>query len=320
LCRYPSRKQNYVAGWLPFLIILGLCFTLAVSCATTSPATQEEGKYEAVENRLPSGAVMYGFAGIRHLGTVIGSLGQFNDKQTADFIKKTEFAFFGLYHGTTNGSSAAAQSVYLITKGNYPAFSYNFGLGLSPKWKSTLIDGKKWWKQGTTALLIEKNEAYIRLGDAPMPKMASPELSREEPTALFRNARRSLAPGSDEPAIVLASFIPSSETAGFIRRLGIPLDITLGDITLSVAKDTKDEESYRSTLRLKTKSPSEAKAFSAILSLARTRFGKQTEAGTAFIIKLLFANPPVLDGNTIVISGDFPMDMLVRSIEQLKLF
>jgi hypothetical protein len=269
---------------------------------------------------------MYGFAGIRHLGTVIGSLGQLNDKQAADFIKKTEFAVFGLYRGATNGSSPATQSVYLITRGNYPAFSYNFGLALSPKWKSASIDGKKWWKQGTTALLIEKNEAYIRLGDVPVPKTVTPGTSSEEPNALFRNARRSLAPDSDEPVIVLASFIPSSETAGFIRRLGIPLEITMEDITLSVTKDTKDtkdKEAYRSTLRLKTKSPSEAKAFSAILSLARTRIGRQAEASTAFIIQLLFANPPVLDGNTIVISGDFPMDMLVRSIEQneqLKLF
>jgi hypothetical protein len=93
----------------------------------------------------------------------------------------------------------------------------------------------------------------------------------------------------------------------------------LENITLTVTAD--EATSYRSLLRLKTKSPSEAKAVSAILSLARTRIGRTLmRPDTAFITELIFGNPPVLDGNTIAVAGTFPMDALISSIKQLSLF
>jgi hypothetical protein len=102
--------------------------------------------------------------------------------------------------------------------------------------------------------------------------------------------------------------------------MGIPLDIALENITLEVSVD--EAVSYRSMLRLKAKSPSEAKALLAILSLARTIIGKRAEPGAngALITELIFGNPPMLDGSTIAVAGVFPMDALISSIKHLSLF
>jgi hypothetical protein len=244
---------------------------------------------------------------------------QFNSKQTAAFMKQTDWAIFGLYRVAREGKESAAQSVFLITRGHYPAFSYNAGFALSPGWKSAVIDGRKGWQQGAAALSIEKNRAYIRLGDIPVADAASRDAPNEELGAFFAGAKYASAAQPDEPPVVFASFIPSSEAAGFIRSTGIPLDITLENITLELAAD--GAASYRSALKLKTKSPSEAKALSAILSLARALIGNRAAPGlNAALAGLLFENPPMLDGNTITVNGAFPMETLVSSIEQQGIF
>jgi hypothetical protein len=99
--------------------------------------------------------------------------------------------------------------------------------------------------------------------------------------------------------------------------MGIPFDITLQNITLTAFADSRAGTSYPSTLTLKTRSPSEAKALSAILSLARVTIGKRVPSGAAnaLITELLFTNPPAFDGNTVIISGAFPLDTLIQTIK-----
>jgi hypothetical protein len=313
------RLSSLPTGGVLLLLVFSLCCVFAASCASSSRSAEKD---EPIENQLPPGAALYGFANIRHMGNLIENLlpEQLNNKQTKSFIEKTDLAVLGLYRIAANGQNPSAESFYLITEGNYPVSAYNFGFTLSSKWKSAVIDGKKWWQQGATALSIEKKRAYIRLGAIPPESSGSPATMDEEFGALFGNARRSFNAESGEPPVIFASFIYSSETAGFIRRMGIPLNITLAGITLAVttAVTAEEKDSCRSTLRIITKSPSEAKGLLAILSLVRTQIGSR--ADNAFISELIFANPPVLDGNTIAVTGTFPLEVLVSSIKHLGLF
>jgi hypothetical protein len=197
-------------------------------------------------------------------------------------------------------------------------------LGLSPNWKKITIDGKKWWQQGTVALSIEKTEAYIRLGNPPSSSLDTdppPDSStghdakrNEEISAFFTGARHERETGAP-PAF--ACYVPASETTGLIHRLGIPFDITLQNITLSAFAEPLAGTSFSSALSLKTRSPSEAKALSAILSLARATIGKRIppNAANTFLTELLFANPPAIDGNTVIIRGALPLDALIHVIK-----
>jgi hypothetical protein len=289
-----------------FPLVIGLCCMLAAACATTPRSAEQDGP---IEDGLPPGAAIYGFVSVQHMEPFIQSLlpEQFNNKQTTAFIKKTDWAVFGIYRVAREEKNSAAQSVFLITGGNYPAFSYNFGFALSPGWKSVAVDGRKWWRQDDAALSMGKNRAYIRLGDIPVPDVAV-----QEPGALFADAHRT------DPSAVFAAYIPSSEASGFIRSVGIPLSIALENITLQVVADGA---AYRSTLSLKTKSPSEAKALSAILSLARLIAGNRAAPGlNADLARLIFANPPTLNDSTITVTGEFPMESLVSSVKQLNFF
>jgi hypothetical protein len=293
------------------IALLALILGLVVSCATTPRAAQDE----MPESRLPFGATAYGFAGIPQIKTALKDIYPelLADKNTAQFVDKTDYAVFGIYQDPKDGEKPASQSYFLITRGSYPASSYNFGLALSPKWKSVTINGKKWQQQGAIALSIGKTEAYIRVGRPP--EQTNPlSSSDKELGAFFDGVRREAgAPKA------FALYIPPSETAGLIRRLGIPFDITLQNITLSAFADPRAGTSYPSTLTLKTRSPSEAKALSAILSLARVTIGKRIPSGAenAFLTELLFAGPPALDdeGSTVIIKGAFPLDALVQTIK-----
>jgi hypothetical protein len=304
--------SRLLPGAFRFPLAIGLCCILVVACATPPRSAEKD---RPIEDALPPGAAMYGFAGIRRIEPFIESLlpEQFNNKQTSAFIKKTDWAVFGIYRVAREGKESAAQSVFLITSGNYPAFSYNFGFALSPGWNSVTAGGRKWWRQGDAALSIGKNRAYIRLGDIPAPDAASRDAPVEEPGALFAGA------GPAGPTAVFAAYIPSSEASGFIRSIGRPLDIAPENITLEVVAD--GAASYRSTLSLKTKSPSEAKALSAILSLARVMAGNRAVPGlNAALARLIFENPPALNGSTLTVTGMFPMETLVSSIIQLNFF
>ena len=304
-------KRRRLAGY-PFLIVLGLCVGLAVSCATTPRAAKDEPP----EYRLPPGAIAYGFADVGQMKTVIEDIapGLLNDKNAARFVDRSDDAVFGVYQDTSDGAQPGSQSYFFITRGTYPASSYNFALGLSPNWKKGTIDGKKGWRQGSVALSIEKNEAHIQIGRIP-DQIANPRSASDgELGAFFADVRREA--GKDGTPLAFAYYVPLSETAGLIRRLGIPFDLSLQNITLTASADTP--AGYQSTLSLTARSPSEAKALSAILSLARVTISKRAppNAANALITELLFANPPAFDGSTVTISGVFPMDALIHMIKR----
>jgi hypothetical protein len=249
---------------------------------------------------------MYGFADTRYLQIETAVPPQFNSRQTTDFIKRTKTAVFGLYQ---NGTSTR-QSVYAVTQGNYPAFSYNVGLALSSKWKTATINGKKWHTQDAAALSVKKTEASVRLGDIPT-SLSDPASSYEDLRALLDTASQ-----ANESPVVFALFIPASETPGLISSLGIPLNITLGSVSMTVT-GTQAADSYQATLRVNTKSPSEAKALTAIFSLLRATIGRRAPSSgitDPFITSLLFANPPALDGNTVIITGPLSRKTLLDAI------
>jgi hypothetical protein len=288
---------------------------LAASCATAPRAAGED---DAVENKLPPGAVGYGFAAAPHLQALIRDLypALLNDKSAAQFVQQSDSAVFGVYQNAADGENPPSPSYFLVTKGRYPASSYNFALGLSPLWKSeksATAGGGKWWRYDAIALSIGKTEAFLRVGSPPDAAPDPLAASTRELGAFFDGVKYEA--GKDGPAPVFAFYVPSSETAGFIRGLGIPLGITLENITLTVYPDPPASPPYRSALSLKTKSPSEAKALTAILSLARATIGKRLPPDGTLAAGLLFASPPAFDGgSTVTITGTFPLDALLRSL------
>jgi hypothetical protein len=89
-------------------------------------------------------------------------------------VDSTDSAVFGIYRDLADDE----QSYFLVTRGTYPDFIHKFlmnvGLTFNPDWKKVTIDGKKWWRWQkdwpglSIDLSIEKNEAYIRVGDPPL--------------------------------------------------------------------------------------------------------------------------------------------------------
>jgi hypothetical protein len=86
----------------------------------------------------------------------------FENKRTADFIKKTDRIVFGIYPAG-DAPRIGQPRLFAAAAGAYPAFSWNLGLSLSPRWKSEKKDGQKWQRNGNTALFIRKNDAFIKL-------------------------------------------------------------------------------------------------------------------------------------------------------------
>jgi hypothetical protein len=260
-----------------------------------------------------SGAVIYGFADIPQIKTMIREAypGLLDDKNAVRFVDKSDYAVFGVYRNASDEAQPATQSYFFITRGDYPVSSYNFALTFNPNWEKVTIDGKKWWRQGAVALTIGKTEAYIRIGR--LPENPAPPSLGGDLDAFFAAAQHEHPP-------VFSCYVPSTETTGLIRRLGIPFEIPLQNITLTARTPPEAphaETAYRSTLSLKTRTPSEAKALSAILSLARATIANRPPPtpATALFTGLLFANPPALNGDTVIIPGTLSLDTLIHTIK-----
>jgi hypothetical protein len=97
-----------------------------------------------------------------------------------------------------------------------------------------------------------------------------------------------------------------------LRHFGIPLEMPITGCTLSIEKAPNSVikktplRPYISKINIKARSSSEAKAFQAILSLARTALLqggiRPGEAGD-FFANLFLANPPEVKDSRIVITG-----------------
>jgi hypothetical protein len=268
---------------------------LAFSCATSPHPIQ---KSLALAASLPQDAAIYGVADVARAKNIIRSAAPalFADQKAVEFLENSAFAALGIYRSGTFPAASTSRGLFLAVCGHYPASSYQLGLMLSPGWNPESFAGKKWWRKGLDAVSITKEEAFLRRGETPPPP--SPE-----------EAAHAVLPEEitdSVPPPVLAFFVSSAETSALIRRLGIPLEMTLDGITMTVSEDTgQDTPSWSTRLRLKTKSASEAKALSAIFSLARITVGRGAEISLAFspLAWLFFSNPPVVEGSTLIISG-----------------
>jgi hypothetical protein len=300
------------------IALLG-ALVLAVSCATSGEGGggRDSMARDAIARdsvardsiaQLPQGAVIYGFVDIDGGTELLQELYPvlFDDKRTADFIKRTKTAVFGVYR-------SEKPSVFAITNGAYPLFRYNLGFSLSPDWKSEKLDGEKWWKSGNTALLIRKHEALLTLG-----------ASASTNSLAFNSTPPKDGASSDDSNVLhnphfpieentaLSLSLSRSEAVRLLKNAGFPLELPLLGFTLSIlhdAEDARDEDTrhpWLPKITIETGSASEAKAVYAIFSLARMALAQgklPLSAEARLFTEVFFDHAPLSEGTRVTIFG-----------------
>ncbi|MDR0377763.1 MAG: hypothetical protein LBH70_08225 [Spirochaetaceae bacterium] len=226
------------------------------------------------------------------------SLGGMRGSQAGQALDMTDTAAAAVYPpGDGRGFLLAAQ-------GRYPNSRLRFLLGVSSAWKKTRsTTGGRYWRSETDNLSIYIDPRYALLsGGDPFPRsggvMAPPRFAE-------------LREGA-----VLAGWVP--DAAAMIDRLlfgmQIPLSIPAGLAVFGVypaAADPPDGEGraanpahrFFARIRLELPSPSHAGAIAAMIALIRSVIVNPAfaEAGEFSLAPLLFANPLVQDGSSLIL-------------------
>jgi hypothetical protein len=99
---------------------------------------------------------------------------------------------------------------------------------------------------------------------------------------------------------------PGPAVNRFLTGLGIPIQVPANRLQFAVHEAPAQENIHRYTaaIRLETSSTTQAGALAALISMARMVMGgaKPTDAGGLMALAIvLFANPPVLDGQDLIV-------------------
>jgi hypothetical protein len=269
---------------LKALLAAALAFA-AASCATM-PAAPAGAAPETAEFRaLPRGGAVYLFADARRAGPLVSALPlpPWNNRQAEKMLRLTDKAAAVFFPGGKDFFAAAW--------GAYPRLRVNIALALSAGWKKRKSPAGGWyWHSASHGLSVSPGSALtlISSGD---PLALAPEEG---------GSAASLVPerfAAFRSGAALSGWVASPEerAAAVLSALGLPLQIPAQE--LSFALFGKDG-GWELALLLKTASPSQARALSALLSLARTFAAPSPVDGRPpeDALSLLFANPPVQDG------------------------
>jgi len=223
------------------------------------------------------------------------SIDGMNNKNIRQLLDKTKTVSAGIYKTDTN------PRFQVYASGNYPSFRANLALGTSRYWKKVRSG-----KNGTQYWYSRKDGISVALNSGHAYAMTDENGSHLYPVAA--------AGGTETPegfwefihGSVIACWLenPGPVLNQIIAEMGIPIEIPAQRIFLSLfpLSDTVDSmQQYEALLRIQFSGPTQARGIAMLMTLAGAFISPEngTESGMEIMAAVLFANPPVQDGNNL---------------------
>ncbi|QQO08369.1 hypothetical protein [Breznakiella homolactica] len=273
--------------------ILGL-WVLA-SCASNPKPVSFYKELPDVFAPLAPGASAYLYIDVPAARPILelADFGAISGLATKDALDMTETAAAALYpKGTARRYMAVAQ-------GKFPSFRSALSFTFSSSWKKNKSEtGNAYWHSDAfgVSMALNKNTAYVSDGD---PFIVPPGF--ESPQRL-----RELQAGSAMAGLVEDAADPINS---FFSALGISLKFPAERIFFGLYGDPGNTGSsgfdlYSGLFYVETPTPSQARAFQSIFSLARAFLGSAAaweDDPAAEAMAALFTHPPELDGSSLII-------------------
>jgi hypothetical protein len=266
---------------------------------------------------LAPGGLVYVFADVDASRPILNRVGfgGINGGQAADILDRTRYAAAAVYPEEPSAGApgrGSSPTVQAAAWGKYPSAGAGFFFAFSKDWKKKKsVTGKSYWysERDGLSVALSSSQAFAAMGMNPDPFAPSPGTPSPEGFAEFRRGA----------ALTLWLENPADPLNRFLDGMGLPLQIPAEQLLISLYPVSPDEPkqraeplavtpveiglaSYEARLRIKTPSPSQARALVTIFSMARlfvsnaAGTGGSPPAGITALLSILFANPPVQDG------------------------
>jgi hypothetical protein len=279
---------------------IALCSLLIVLSCQTAPkiadTVPEEDGLLALGTTLPlnTGAFAYIVADVQNAMPVLNQtfLGNMKLQQMLD---STSWAMVAVFAPNNE------VRYQLVAWGSYPASRARMALGLSRDWKKrrSEISRDAYWYSAKEGLSIALNRHQARITAGIPAKLIDPFLTGQE---------AAIPPGFSEfsKGAVLACWINDSGELinAMLREMDIPIEIPAELLFIKV--ESIGEDQYQASLRIQVSSAAQARALVTVLTIAKAFLSPGTDDGggsdidsASVLLSVLFANPPVQDGNTL---------------------
>jgi len=309
------RNSKFLVTFVSFvplrLCVMLLAITL-LSCQT-APKISDIFPDDAGYIPLDSGASVYITADVQSARPLLYFLDfiKINDEQFQQMLDQTQYAVAGIY-------AAQGVSRYQLTAwGSYPSSRAKIALGTNKDWKKqrSQITGDDYWysaKDGIS-LAITAGRAFVS-ASAGNAAGTPPNIPPYTPTDPF-----SPAPGTAIPegfnqfrkGAALSMWIdnPGPSINQKLLEMGIPLELPAEQAFVSLVRTDEqspaDEQLYEARLRIQVDSEIQARALVMVFAFARGFLSLSAASDSSAILgSILFANPPVQDGKSLIITTD----------------
>jgi hypothetical protein len=175
-----------------------------------------------------------------------------------------------------------------VAEGSYPSFRANTAFTFNSAWKRTRSrsQGLSYWRseRDNLSLALTARRAFVSDSD---PFILGPGVTPPEDFDVFKEGA-AFAGWADDAAAPLNRYLGS---------LSLPIQIPAGAALFALIPC--GEENYTARIRLETATPTQARAVSAIMSLARIFIPALPRNQETLLVRALFSNPSELNGNKI---------------------
>jgi hypothetical protein len=263
------------------VLVAGVIFA---SCASSPKASNSNEDGSPDYGLLPLGAQVYLWADVKQGRSLLDSLSfqGLDGRDAREVLDRTGTATAAFY------PEQAAQRFFLAAWGSYPSTRAGISMAFSRDWKKAKSEtGKKFWFSRGWGLGVAMG-AKLALATDKDPFAPGGAASPEG----FEEFRRTC---------VLAGWMPnpSEPLNRFLQAMEIPIKIPAEEFFFGAARTGGEFEDERWELisRIRTPSPSQAKALVTLFAMARMFIGNAPGGeGLVGALPLLFANIPVQDG------------------------
>jgi len=275
-------------------------FSLLLSCRSV-PTQFDTTLFERDSLPLQAGAAAYIVINTGDSRPILEQLSfSFaNNKQFRQMLDRTHSAVAAAYY------QGNEQRYQLVAWGRYPVSSANMAFGFNRNWKKqrSAVNGAAYWHSAGDRLSIALGAQEVLASLSAGPAPADPYLvsSTQVPDGF----------GAFSRGAALACWLnsPASLLNQKLSEMGIPLEIPAEQLFLrlipAVEAQAGGEQSYTAVIRIEVPSAIQARALATILTIGRGFFSPGMGSGGAVgLAALLFSKPPVLDGNSLVITTD----------------
>jgi hypothetical protein len=304
-----NGKRSFLISHFSFLIFhcslfIVLCSLFIVFSCTTVPKAPDFIFEEATVIPLESGASAYILTDVQDTKLFLEA----PDKYLQQIVDSTRYAVAAFYlPGDT-------RRYHLAAWGNYPSSRANMALGANKDWKkqSSGVTGSEYWysEKDQLSVAMASNQVFVSAARTAVPADPFPAGQGTVIPEGFNEFRR---------GAVFSCWLedPSSLIGQRLAEMGIALTIPAEQVFFSIFPVSGQTGSaagrqYESVLKVQFPSEAQASGQAMMLSLARGLISLNADPPNAdkgegisgifsTLMSLLFANPPVQEGKSLII-------------------